>query len=312
MLRMWILLCLGLYISAIAIAMIPYARITELEATVWNQAADMEILKATVVKLQAASETQSALLKQLIGPDDQKGGSGNSHSERSMSSVGISHRKLFSFEDNDTRTQINERSIIVNTLEVKHILNITGNIIWQGLPVGFDVPSQSPTPAPTPYPTLQPTLQPTAAFCPSSSNISPQGTCTLLQADQNSGWCGGAATNCQVLHDGSMSWGPSTACHIFGEPARIFAYTWSTKKVVTSVNVYQYNLGYEHGDFDLQYLAKDGVTWVTKLSVVSVPSTGISSHIFTPAVATKGIRFYGRYTGDVYRMEEFQVMGCAR
>ena len=155
-----------------------------------------------------------------------------------------------------------------------------------------------------------------AFSCP-STHISRTATCTMSAPDP--AWGAGQGNNCAALIDGTVAWGTASGRHINADSSghKWVRLSWASPQVVSSLHIYQYSAGYQHGDFVLQTLdANDASTWRTVATYGSSPSessytsSGDVSYTLPAPVITTAVRFLGTYANDVYRFEEFRVNGC--
>lgn len=132
-------------------------------------------------------------------------------------------------------------------------------------------------------------------------------------------WGAGQGNNCAALIDGTVAWGTASGRHINADSSghKWVRLSWASPQVVSSLHIYQYSAGYQHGDFVLQTLdANDASTWRTVATYGSSPSessytsSGDVSYTLPAPVITTAVRFLGTYANDVYRFEEFRVNGC--
>ena len=173
-------------------------------------------------------------------------------------------------------------------------------------------PAASPSPPGTP-PSPSPPLS-----CPAATNIAQTASCRM--STNNFAWAG-SSFDCSALIDGTVAWNSASGRHV---GADTHGKSWvvlrfSAPAIVQSMEFCQFTSagqGDKHGDFLLQTLNSDGVTWNTVASYGDSPSDpsyisdGDVSYTLPSPLITTGVRFFGSYTADWYRVEEFKVEGC--
>ena len=144
---------------------------------------------------------------------------------------------------------------------------------------------------------------------------------TSCEMSTNNGNWARSSFDCSALIDGTVAWGSASARHVgadrYGKSWVVL--TFSALTIVHSIEFFQASAaagGDPHGDFLLQILNSDGVTWNTVATYGDTPSDpsyisdGDVSYTLPSPLATTGVRFFGSYTADWYQVEEFKVEGC--
>ena len=176
------------------------------------------------------------------------------------------------------------------------------------------LPSTPPSPSP---PGTPPSPSPPLS-CPAATNIAQAASCRM--STNNGAWAGGSF-DCSALIDGTVAWSMASGRHVGADPhgKSWVVLRFSAPTIVQSMEFCQFTSagqGDKHGDFLLQILNSDGVTWNTVATYGDNPSdpsyisNGDVSYTLPSPLITTGVRFFGSYTADVYRVEEFKVEGC--